>query len=504
MKESFALTLLLAALLLPVPATAQTEEPTCDPEAEPYVFVLFDTSGSMNLSTRCTQEQFDAGECSLVCPTGNCYASLHGDDPASKFYVAKEALHSVLSNTSGVRLGFATFDQDSLEVASKHWLYEATSSGIMIPGWGPFPAQGAREVFGALWNCDTGSGDHEIGCVSTKPADLSDGWELGRVQRLAKGGVNFTQTVDFYVRHAGFTYRVRHQPLTSVTPGAPFQNRVTIWRCQNSTCSATLTLGISTVSWTPVAEFLSWDNGATNPNRTNPALNYFSQDVADAWGTTACEWDPNTDTTSDRNSSLYNLRWITTSDPRGTAYSKGDVLPWDWMADHAGTILGRLAPNQVLNPAAVPDFRTSAFFRDRPFGSDPFLRLKNESERPLVAYGASPLGGAVKSVNLWVSSWGSIAAAQDPDWTCRRKYLIVLTDEENNSGCLEDPCDFVTMLSNQLVSTYVVGLSTPSVPLTSLDCMATAGGTGTAYYPDNRQQLIDALNGIFSQILTSP
>ncbi|HSF41065.1 MAG TPA: hypothetical protein VLT87_14815, partial [Thermoanaerobaculia bacterium] len=40
---------------------------------EPYVFVLLDTSGSMNWSPRCTQEQFDRGECKVLCPTGDCY-----------------------------------------------------------------------------------------------------------------------------------------------------------------------------------------------------------------------------------------------------------------------------------------------------------------------------------------------------------------------------------------------------------------------------------------------
>ena len=79
---------------------------------EPFVFILFDTSGSMHWAPKCTQEQFDAGNCSLLCPTGDCFVPLNSDDPNSKFYQAKEALHQVLETVDGVHFGFGTYNQD--------------------------------------------------------------------------------------------------------------------------------------------------------------------------------------------------------------------------------------------------------------------------------------------------------------------------------------------------------------------------------------------------------
>jgi hypothetical protein len=70
----------------------------------PYVFVLFDATGSM-----------------VRIPANNSIvANDADDDPGSKMYQAKQALYSVIDETNGVNFGFATFpNQDGLGAIRK-------------------------------------------------------------------------------------------------------------------------------------------------------------------------------------------------------------------------------------------------------------------------------------------------------------------------------------------------------------------------------------------------
>ena len=478
---------------------------------EPYVFVLLDTSGSMNWSPRCTQQQLDNGECKLLCPTGDCYTPLQADDASSKFYQAKEALYEVLQKVDDIHFGFATYNQDALSVRGKHWLYQATAGGVTVPGWGAFPPVGAQEVFGLNWGCDTGQNDNEIGCTSGKPADLTDIWERTRVQRLAKGGLDRSATTDVYIRHAGTTYRARYH-IASGTYGSDLDVDVTINSCNNSgNCSTTV--GTQRVRFRAVSEFLSWDNAAdNNPNRGNPQLNYFDAAATDSAADNTCSgWDPNDDTASDRSNS-YSLRWPTDiSDGRGGSFHTGDVVPLDWKVDHQSDILRRLAPNLALDSSATPDFRIATYFKNDRQGAETFLRLKSETARPLLANGSTPLGNSVRSFRTWYTGcpqgtcpkgtgWKSVAAAQDPDWGCRRKFLLVITDGDDTCGGA-DPCSgTASLFAQEGIKTYVVAFGVQNTSGNKLTCMAANGGSGSPIYPQNKDELVKALTDIFGQI----
>jgi len=76
----------------------------------PYIFILFDVTGSM-----------------WRAPDGTT-PLLYEDDPRSKMFQAKAALYEVMEGVSGVNFGFATFpNQDELRVISK--VYETCNFG---------------------------------------------------------------------------------------------------------------------------------------------------------------------------------------------------------------------------------------------------------------------------------------------------------------------------------------------------------------------------------------
>jgi hypothetical protein len=490
------------------PAAAQT--------AAPYVFFLVDTSGSMNFSPPCTQTQIDAGACGYLCPTGDCFVPLQGDDPASRMYQIKEGLYNSIAQRDDLLFGFASFNQDTLGVRAKHWMYQATSNGPSIGTWGPFPATGARELFGLTWACDTGSNDNEIGCYPASPADLNDPWELTRVQRLPKGSSTSNTGINVYIRYAGITYRVFYAlTSTAAPPASSIQTTVTTYRCTNAGCTTTSLVGSQTVSWSLVSEFLSWDNASsTNTVRTNPTINYFTLAAAgDMSASNTCSgWDPNTDSTADRypNSTGYSLRWPTdSSDPRGSSFSVGDVIPLDWSSNHKTGIVNRLAPNLALDSTATPDFRTSIYLNDTRQGFDTFLRLKNESARPLIAYGSSPLYFSLTTFRTWysgcsattcgtVGGWLAVAMNQDPDWANRHVALVLITDGDDT--CSGDPCARAQSLLDQYgVRTFVVAYGVqPGAPNNKAACIASAGGTGTPYYPQTPQEMADDLALVYA------
>jgi Tfp pilus tip-associated adhesin PilY1 len=473
--------------------------------ADPYLFILLDTSGSMNWAPK------TAG----TCDSGDCFVPLNGDDPSSKFYQAKQSLFEVLSdpNLGKVNFGFGSYNQDVLSADQKHWLYQASGSGVNLSGTTYFPAAGAQEVFGNLWSCGSGSGDSGVGCSASNPADLSDSWELTRVRRLPKGGLTFSSSssVTFYIRNGSTTYKVTYTP-NGGSYGGTVSMKVAVLRCTNSGCSSTTSVGTTTVSYTPISDFIAWDNAI---DRTPPENGYYSQatssDSSIDSDTTCNGWDPNTDTTSDK-SSGYNLRWATdSSDPRGGGgvsgpFSSGDVIPLDWKTDHKIDILKRLAPNYV-DSTTVPNFKVASYLNNSRSGSDSFLRLKDESQRPLIANGSTPLGASVKQFRTWYSGcsadtcgslggWVKVASSSDNSFECRQKFLLIVTDGDET--CNGDPCKYTKLLKDQYgVITYVVAFGVTATSGNKLSCMADADHL---FYPKDQDELVEDLKLVLGKI----
>jgi Tfp pilus tip-associated adhesin PilY1 len=528
--------LALAALALASSASADDRQLLRKGSGNPYVMILFDTSGSMNWAPKCSAQQVADGICTYLCPTGDCPVPRDGDDPSSKFRQAKEALYEVLRSVDNIDFGFATYNQDQLRVQYKEWLYQvdATQAGsfISLVSGAQFPLAGSEDVLGQTYACDRGNGDAEIGCYANnnRAADTNDIWEMTKVRRLPKLGDDLTASVEYWIRDAGQVYRV----LVTNPTGSPqtlgatsMSLRYRVYQCTGSPadnpsngCNSAgeyslLANGDQTITYTQVGPFVKWDYQVSrNTQQGGYDGVQWSSDT-----NTCAGWDPNDDTASDQYNG-YSLRFPTTGqtfDPPGTAddhlFTLGDVIPLDWISTHKLDVLNRLAPrlNGADGSTDPEAFSIATYLNDHELSGQAYLRLKNESLRPLMPAGSTPLGYALGSIRTWYrgclngtcpgdTGWDDIASAQDPNWECRQKYLLVITDGDDTCPG-RDPCSLTaSMHALDDITTYVVAFGVENTPGNKLNCMASNGGSGEPIYPQNKQELVDALTNIFTQI----
>jgi hypothetical protein len=590
----------LAAALAPA-APAQTygdRQLLSTAGGDPYVMILFDTSGSMNWATACDAEDQAAGRCSHSCEEPNCPQPLNGDDPNSKIFQAKQALYEVIKDVTGVRWGFASLNQDQLTVAAKHWLYEVSSVSVSGAATPAIPAVGWQEVFGprtggtgsAAFNieCDRknpGSDDnnaalYETGCYMTSQdaplTSTTDAWELNKLKRLPKGGANGQTTTVYYMLNPGngtqpyyrFTYGATGSAVdysTTDTLTVP----VTIESCpgnrignDKTSCTQAWTfVATRTLTYTKVGQFLYWE-GTPNDDSDLSKNAYFGGRTdgepesltgvnwANAvWADKTCRgWEPNdvypgqtADITETDPFSSYNLRFSTDAalvfDPPGTTddwiFKYGDMIPLDWNDNNHTAVLERLNPKHPSYDENSPEdyFGQAPFLADAYSGTETFLRLKNENQRPLMSLGGTPLAGWFSMFRRWYSGcgdpgncddentgWADIAAQYDPTFNCSKKYVLMITDGEESCddspqapaedyyepnieefpdgfSKTADQCRYRASLSAQEdIETLVIGFGTENKA--KLQCANTP-----VFYADTKGELVDLLEKLIGEIL---
>ena len=240
-----------------------------------------------------------------ICPRGDCFTPLNADDPNSKFYQAKEAIHGALDSVETVHFGFGHYEQDNARLQMKHWLYRVRSQEHTPPTMTPLPTfRGSTETFievgdelvlgnystasdrspaeddGDGWDCVTSnnnadSDDQQVGCNKTHPADVSDAWERERAHRIPKLGFKGTFETDIWYRvgfdpgdpedlgshpaDPGSTHLVRYKPGSGKFGDATMRVQVEVFDCDDDGDSDCPTDTFD-VFLDRVSDYAAWDN----------------------------------------------------------------------------------------------------------------------------------------------------------------------------------------------------------------------------------------------------
>jgi len=498
----------LATSLLPGPSVRAADDIDLlrEPGATPYVMIVLDTSGSMALGLPTTNKKDDFGD---WVPAG-------ADDPSSKLFQVKKALYEVISGVENVHFGFATFNQDHLQVTGKHWLYRPTESASFDGGKLNYPEAVAAQdqaahdtswVFGPMLN-----GTGILGSCGS-PLDLT--MDRRKLDRFARLGVAGNQETYLWIAGTNHTYLMKVEPSgADVTYGDPqIAVTLTVYQFQKNTCSfISGSKEVKTVRFALETPFLmvEGDVGQTGVPYSIPAsqdsqcasnetlAGYFAYQDVIANGTcgsgssspfTGDGWDGNGDSgarTGDPNLDPYcvsgdclNLRFPTTLiSPLGRELDLGDIVPWSWDNEYKDNVLKRLNPRYPEQPPEAPAvdpntgkvdpaeqaayekeltkyFGVASFLADTPSSSPSgAIALKAPTQRPLLAYGNSPLARAVNDVRCWYlggendnkcksshdeggsefkNGWKKLFQDADLYAGCQDRHLILITDGEDNA-----------------------------------------------------------------------
>jgi Tfp pilus tip-associated adhesin PilY1 len=547
--RTLSLVLLAALATFPTcpPLAADDRDLLRESQDDPYVFILFDVSGSMNWQ-----------------PAGDAWAPGSADDPNSKFYQAKSGLYRVLSAADDFNFGFATFNQDEIEIRLKHYLYQLEAGQAELPwiasasallNW---PMTGEPLTFGSSSNVDSDSTLSQCGqgpnLFQTGNPLLEARGEMNRYPKTGNRAAGTTTTIWFRHRVSGTTYPFRME--YSIDSGLLGDNSITVdMRLRRySTGCGSVQYDSGVVTRTFVRFYAADNNGTAFPDGTNgflmwerdpdvgpsgePAGFYDYTTVNhDELAGTCNGWDGNGDVSADTNSG-FNVRqdYSGLGDvndpvpgrPCSGCLDRGDVIPLEWEEDawldlsvparvrylNRDLILTRLAPN-LLDPSlggqglgATPDFRQAPYLSHNPTSGR--LTLLDTDLRPLIAAGSTPIGASMSNFRTWFGNWRNIAAAQDPRFGCKKVTLLILTDGDET--CNGNPANQANLLFGQDVETYVVGFGLPTGGGNTLVATTCAGrGTPGApctnsptndhlFLPNNENELVAALESALASI----
>ncbi len=481
--------------------------------AKPYVFILLDTSASMNLAP------------------GDQWVHANGDDSRSKIYMAKEALYEVFSAVSDIHVGFATYNQDTTRVLSKHWLYRPGSGSSLSIG---YPAFSDVLTLGKHFEIDT------PGVAQSCDEPLSLATERDKINRFSKIGANGSATTTIWLESGDATYRLQVE-----REGGKRLGEKTI-DLKFSLSKALSCIGpvlgpaeTTKVRMGLVTQFLMHDLGGGNDAEggfwdwqdveTDSACfggkpfsgkgwegNYDSGVVTGDPGfdTNVTDVDPvctggPVDSDEGAGGSCRNLKHETVVSPFGRAMDRGDMLPFDWDVDNLATFLARLAPN--VADGGGPEFRAAPYFEDEPDGSGA-LALRNPARKPILTAGTdSPLGRAIADFRCWYlgrgtnkckdigypKGWEELAEKNDSEWGCRQGYLIIIGDGEDSCKGEAPQADTANMKTKAGVRSWVMTFGGNDGP--PLSSIAENGG-GEVVLVNNKNDLVNALNEALGEI----
>ncbi len=414
---------------------------------KPFVYVILDTSTSMNLA-----------------PGSNAWVPANGDDAGSKIRQIKEAMLEVFPEAGDqVFWGFANYNQDNLRVRGKHWLYRVRSLNP-VGGLGiGYPVAGDVLTFGKHFELGAGTVNGEGGSC-TAPLPMGNAADLQKIHRFAKlnpkdpdndgnaddGAAGYDPTV-LWVTKNNKTYRLEVTWLEGNYHGNG-DMKVKFTSRQVTGCPASFGAVESvdvTISY--VTEFLMSDENATDSTvidqcgagdiavaaaaggggggggggatqkktEKTGGVGWTWQDMTaiNTCGSNGSThpfsgngWEGNYDgavkpagspfdAIGNRDAvsatETYTVKQTTTLDATQRTRDRGDMLPLHWDENNQEAMFRRLAPNWSSGkPLSELEVRAAPFYKDVPNAAG-FLELRDTDIKPLIAYGASPLNKAV-------------------------------------------------------------------------------------------------------------
>lgn len=453
-------------------------------QEKPYVFIVLDSSGSMNWQ-----------------PGGDLFAPANADDPNSKMYQAKSALYRVMTDPAldGIHWGFGTYNQDAVLAYRKHYVYRARTSPSWVgsPQFLSFPQAGQIQVFGdhcidesdGDTNCDdfTFAGDPVAtddmygrcsgGAVFFDPTNATSRLRLSNFPVLGDTGAIAT---DLWIRvGSGQRYRLR---FNSIITGALGDASITvrlILTPYDSSCNAGTAVQRDIVydaaytvdgqgrPLTGSSDMVTWTQNASRATDPWDLQDTETTNTCQASGNPLVNPDRNNDSTTDQTGSTYFIKTKTINDPlrpSGAAapiFTRGDFVPLDWRDEEAASwtavtvpashrlnnrdfILRRLAPNYTPAMAGTPDFRIANYFQDHPAAIRPTNATSGikpltayTDVPPIIASGSTPLGNSIRGFTTWFDSWKPYAEAPassggDDNFICRTTNLLILSDGDES------------------------------------------------------------------------
>ena len=544
--------MVLTILLLPMAADGDDRDLLRFKTAKPYLFLLLDTSSSMNL-------RFGP----------HAVADGHGDDPSSRLYGAKEALFTVFENVEDVNFGFAAMNQDGLRVHDTHWLYYLDA---VPPNW---PFQGSAKL---VWPIpdpdglttdlitedtdndkipDSGdgipdgdtegdvlvfgpkfidvSGNPVPGGTCQEPIAIDEDDGRAKVNAFARlGSLGDEETVTWFRYGKGGNrkvYRVAFDRPELIPDTALPNNSI---GADNLYVTWKLSGPVSNCSSVPAPtqfdflmrqdpnlnRFVMVDRGVpavggNNPTEDTAALwpwedATIDNDCSSSHPFSGKGWEGNYDADVaqliseglqapappnvlesadvyclDQNNpaTCVALKPMvgTTLSPLGRPLDYGDMIPFNWQDGGANRdlMLQRLAPNWPLE--SLPNFGVTYHLSTALNMSAEVLEPRLPGREPILAQGNTALAKAMNDFRCWYmggkgrhadskcgdsayfesDGWSALACGRDPDYGCRRPYLIVISDGNDVCKGEDATADVSDMKSFSGISTWALNLGDP-------------------------------------------
>ena len=198
---------------------------------------------------------------------------------------------------------------------------------------------------------------------------------------------------------------------------------------------------------------------------------------------------------------------------------RGDMLPFDWTIDNKTEFLQRLSPSYPDD--GVPDFRVVSHLSDMKDLDTDTYGAAIASRPPVIASGNTPIANAIVDFRCWYlgvdgspsrsdcsstafssRGWSGQACGSDPEYGCRKPFLVIITDGDDTCPGNNPNGDLSALENFTGIQTWVLNVGNER-NCKSGDVSAWTSSGGLCVDVASKQQMIEELNEIVGLIQES-